>query len=290
MASSHTSTPANPASRIASKVRAVNAPGSEVRAVLGTEVASQGLDFKGVREMHVLEPWYNMSRVHQVVGRAVRRCSHVHLPPDRRNVTVSIHCLTRGGGADREETVDEKCLRFAATKQSLIDRVADALRAASLDCDLYHAPAGGAPVAQVIASGRRVPSSAVQRTRASVGACAMPWRVPRKPDMSTFHPFAYRQLVDMCAWDVRGALLRRQALTYDEIREELGPAANDLTLSLALDMLLDDFRNGRWLAPMKMLYVGNMYVLLPEAMQDRVFTMEEARRGETLRTDMHLRV
>ena len=71
-------------------------------------------------------------------------------------------------------------------------------------------------------------------------------------------------------------------LSRTRIRVELGPSTNDMTLSLALDMLLDDFRNGKWLAPRKMLYVGNLYVLLPDNMYDKVFTLEEARSGANL--------
>ena len=39
-----------------------------------------------------LDPWYNMNRIEQTIGRAVRNCSHKDLPFVERNVEIFLHC------------------------------------------------------------------------------------------------------------------------------------------------------------------------------------------------------
>ena len=38
--------------------------------------------------MHILDPWYNMNRSEQIIGRAVRSKSHCMLPYAKRNVEI----------------------------------------------------------------------------------------------------------------------------------------------------------------------------------------------------------
>ena len=57
---------------------------------------SEGLDFKFIRQVHVLEPWYNMNRIEQIIGRAVRTCSHKDLPFEERNVEILFICYKNG--------------------------------------------------------------------------------------------------------------------------------------------------------------------------------------------------
>ena len=75
-----------------------NRDGALVRVVLISDRGSEGIDLKHVREVHVLEPWYHINKVEQVVGRAARFCSHAALPPERRNLTVYLHAAVRPVG------------------------------------------------------------------------------------------------------------------------------------------------------------------------------------------------
>ena len=52
---------------------------------------AEGLDFKFIRQVHILEPWYNMNRIEQIIGRAVRTCSHKDLPFIERNVQIYLY-------------------------------------------------------------------------------------------------------------------------------------------------------------------------------------------------------
>lgn len=49
---------------------------------------AEGLDLKGTRAIHEVEPHWNEGRTGQVEGRGIRYLSHAHLPEDQRNVRV----------------------------------------------------------------------------------------------------------------------------------------------------------------------------------------------------------
>ena len=38
-----------------------------------------------------MEPWYNLNRIEQVIGRAIRNCSHKSLPLLKRNSQIYLH-------------------------------------------------------------------------------------------------------------------------------------------------------------------------------------------------------
>jgi len=73
-----------------------NKDGSLLKIMFGTQTVMEGVDFKNVRQVHILDPWWNDSRIQQVIARAIRLCSHRDLPPAQRIVDVFIHLSTLG--------------------------------------------------------------------------------------------------------------------------------------------------------------------------------------------------
>lgn len=59
-----------------------------VDVLLLSGAAGEGIDLKGVRQVHILEPQWNENRVGQAVGRAIRFRSHAHLPLPDQHVDV----------------------------------------------------------------------------------------------------------------------------------------------------------------------------------------------------------
>ena len=53
-----------------------NKDGHKIKIIIGSSVASEGLDFKNIRSIHILEPWHNINKLEQVIGRGIRNCSH----------------------------------------------------------------------------------------------------------------------------------------------------------------------------------------------------------------------
>ena len=63
----------------------------EIRVLIGTRSVTEGVDLKNTRTVHISDPWWNESRIEQIIARAIRRCSHITLPPEQRNVMVYRH-------------------------------------------------------------------------------------------------------------------------------------------------------------------------------------------------------
>jgi hypothetical protein len=111
-----------------------NMNGTKVKVVLITPIAGEGLNFKHVREVHILDPWYHMNRIEQVIGRAARTCSHSLLPLEERNVSIYMHaCVT-----DKGDTMDIHAYKIATRKLKQTLSTEQVIRNAALDCSLMH--------------------------------------------------------------------------------------------------------------------------------------------------------
>lgn len=76
-----------------------NKDGSVLKIMLGTQSVMEGVDFKRVRQVHIIDPWWNDSRMQQVMARAIRLCSHRELPESQQMVDVFVHLSSLGSGA-----------------------------------------------------------------------------------------------------------------------------------------------------------------------------------------------
>mgnify|MGYP003320369077 CR=1 FL=1 len=65
-----------------------NINGDNIKVIIVSRAGSEGMDFKNIRQMHILDPWYNLNRTNQTIGRAVRNLSHCMLPFKERNVEI----------------------------------------------------------------------------------------------------------------------------------------------------------------------------------------------------------
>uniref|UniRef100_A0A6C0HST2 Helicase ATP-binding domain-containing protein n=1 Tax=viral metagenome TaxID=1070528 RepID=A0A6C0HST2_9ZZZZ len=110
-----------------------NNNGEKVKVILISKAGSEGLDFKCIRQVHILEPWYNMSRIEQIIGRGVRNLSHCSLDFEDRNVEIYLHStLPRND----EEPADLYVYRFAEKKAIAIGKVTRLLKEVAVDCIL----------------------------------------------------------------------------------------------------------------------------------------------------------
>ena len=58
---------------------------------LGSSSAAEGITLRNVRNVHITESHWNPARLDQVIGRAIRICSHASLPMEERTVKVKIY-------------------------------------------------------------------------------------------------------------------------------------------------------------------------------------------------------
>lgn len=131
------------------KIKTNNRNGEQVKVILGTAVSAEGINFKNIRQVHILEPWFHLNRNGQVIGRAIRKCSHQELPPEKRNVTVyqhasilpsknSLFSLKESKKKDKDivESIDLRLYTLAENKQKTIDKIEYILKKNAIDCAL----------------------------------------------------------------------------------------------------------------------------------------------------------
>jgi len=68
--------------------------GEVVKILMITSSGAEGINLRNTRFVHIVEPYWHMVRIDQVVGRARRICSHQDLPPEMRTVKVFLYIST----------------------------------------------------------------------------------------------------------------------------------------------------------------------------------------------------
>lgn len=113
--------------------RPENLTGRFLRILIGSSSSKEGLSLFAVRQIHILEPYWNQSRIDQVVGRGSRFCSHKMLPEEKRNLKVYIYIAVH---PDEKETVDEYMQQLAEQKNNLVQEFEQAVKEAAIDCTI----------------------------------------------------------------------------------------------------------------------------------------------------------
>jgi hypothetical protein len=109
--------------------------GHKIKVVLISQAGSEGLDFKAIRQVHIMEPWYNVNRIEQIIGRGVRNFSHKDLPFSKRNVQIFLYGTLL---ENEEESVDLYIYRMSELKAVKIGKVTRLLKQTAVDCIINH--------------------------------------------------------------------------------------------------------------------------------------------------------
>lgn len=111
-----------------------NSSGEKIKVILGGPSVSEGITFKNLEQIHILEPYWNMSRLEQVIGRGVRMGSHSFLPSTRRFVNIFMYCAVSKN--PRVTTIDSIKYSLAEAKDKVIKEIEGVLRDSAVDCTL----------------------------------------------------------------------------------------------------------------------------------------------------------
>lgn len=111
-----------------------NKNGGRLKVLAITSAIKEGYSFMNVRQMHILEPYWNQARMDQIIGRAVRFCSHKNLDEEERFVNVFIYIATH---PNEKETIDQYIRKLAFNKNQLINQFNLALKESAIDCELF---------------------------------------------------------------------------------------------------------------------------------------------------------
>ena len=83
-----------------------------------------------------MEPWYNVNRIEQIIGRAVRNFSHKDLPFYKRNVQIFLYGTILPNA--EEEAADLYIYRISELKAVKIGKVTRLLKQSAVDCIINH--------------------------------------------------------------------------------------------------------------------------------------------------------
>lgn len=109
-----------------------NKNGDMIKVVIISAKGSEGLDFKNIRQVHIMDPWYNFNRIEQIIGRAVRKLSHCNLPYNKRNVEIFLYGSLLQ--EDDVESCDLYLYRLSKRKSNQIGEINRLLKKNAVDC------------------------------------------------------------------------------------------------------------------------------------------------------------
>uniref|UniRef100_A0A6C0DL38 Helicase C-terminal domain-containing protein n=1 Tax=viral metagenome TaxID=1070528 RepID=A0A6C0DL38_9ZZZZ len=133
-----------------------NMYGEAIKIIMITSSGAEGINLRNTRFVHIVEPYWNMVRIEQVVGRARRICSHQDLPVAMRNVKVFLYLTQMSEQQKTDEknieirirdlsridkktpvTTDETLFEIASLKQKINNQILQAVKETAVDCNLY---------------------------------------------------------------------------------------------------------------------------------------------------------
>jgi len=112
-----------------------NKNGENIKIMLGSPAIKEGISLLRVEQVHVMEPYWNLSRLEQVLGRAVRYCSHKDMPASRRHVDIFIYIAVH---PKDKMTVDKYILQMAYKKEKIISKFEKTLKESAVDCHINY--------------------------------------------------------------------------------------------------------------------------------------------------------
>ena len=138
------------------KIAENNFYGEIVKLMMITSSGAEGINLRNTRFVHIVEPYWHMVRIEQVVGRARRICSHQDLPEELRTVKVFLYLSTlseeQSTGEKNKElvirdvskldkktpfTTDETLYEISRIKDNINQQLLKSVKESAVDCSLY---------------------------------------------------------------------------------------------------------------------------------------------------------
>jgi hypothetical protein len=112
-----------------------NKEGKLIKFVLGSRVMNEGITLENTREVHILDVHYNLGKVDQVIGRAIRMCKHMSLVSDK-NPFPQVNIYRYVVGIKNKLSTDETLYQKAELKYILVKKIERLLKEVAIDCPL----------------------------------------------------------------------------------------------------------------------------------------------------------
>jgi len=113
-----------------------NIDGKHIKFILGSRVMNEGVTLKNCKEVHIVDAFYNIPKMEQVIGRVIRMCVHKDVINDNNKfpiVNVYRYVVALN---NNELSSDELLYQKAELKYLTIKEVEYNLKQVSIDCPL----------------------------------------------------------------------------------------------------------------------------------------------------------
>ena len=102
---------------------------------------NEGISLKNVKSVHILDVYFNFGRVDQVIGRAIRHCSHYNLMSESNiypKVKVYKYAVSLDSSKSKkyELSTEEELYYKAEQKYILVKKIERGLKEIAIDCAL----------------------------------------------------------------------------------------------------------------------------------------------------------
>ena len=119
-----------------------NKLGEIIKIIMISPAGAEGINLRNIRQVHIMEPYWNEVRIEQVIGRAIRQCHHADLPIDDRIVDVFRYKMIRMHNNEiitTKSTSDEMMEKISRRKNNLLASFIEAIKEVAIDCELFKA-------------------------------------------------------------------------------------------------------------------------------------------------------
>ena len=133
-----------------------NFMGQIIKVLMITSSGAEGISLKNVRYVHITEPYWHPVRIHQVIGRARRICSHSELPKDLQTVNVFLYLMVFSESQlssdlsielrlkdiskkDRKKVItsDEYLYEISSIKEEINASLLQSVKESAIDCSIH---------------------------------------------------------------------------------------------------------------------------------------------------------
>ena len=112
-----------------------NIDGKHIKFLLGSKVMNEGITLKNVKEVHILDAFFNIPKAEQVIGRAIRMCVHKDvINEDNRFPKVYIYRYVVA--LEKELSSDELLYQKAELKYLTVKEIERSIKTTAIDCPL----------------------------------------------------------------------------------------------------------------------------------------------------------
>lgn len=111
-----------------------NVDGSKIKLIIGSSALREGVSFLRLDRVIILEPYWNMSRLAQIIGRGYRYCAYKDLPEYKRRLNVYILVAVHPA---IKQTVDQRIYELANEKEKINTQFLMLLKNNAIDCKLF---------------------------------------------------------------------------------------------------------------------------------------------------------